>query len=172
MASISSRTDFIGDVNLAQLTGIDADLTNLITQVEKKYLRLLFGDDLYILFIAGLVAETTKYETLRDGENYKIGDLTYVYEGLKKMLLYFIFAEYKIITLSEDTSIGTVRQTKDKSNNLHRYEVEKVSNDAFNKGVDLFHDAYDYIYYNSSDFATWEYFDIKKRSHFDKLSYS
>jgi len=165
--SISAQADFIGDVNLTQITGtLATDLVAMITQVEKKYLRLLLGDDLYVLFIAGIAAETEIYETLLEGEEYENGGSTWVYEGLEKMLLYFIYAEWKIVRLSEDTSMGTVRQNKDKSNKLEMYHVEKISNDAFNKAVDLYHAAYNYLLINITDFETWVYTDIKKRSHF------
>lgn len=176
--SLTKKSDFKGDINISQLSSTDADFVDLTAQIEKEYLRLLLGDDLYLLLIADLDAETPQspqlspYVELVDGENYDNGSLTFVYEGLLKMLRYFIYAEWKIIRLSEDAEIGTVQQKKDKSDQLVRYEVEKISNEAFNKGVDLYYDACTYISFHNEDFPTWFFTRIQKRSHFGVNSVS
>jgi len=176
--SLTQKSDFKGDINITQLSSQNADFADLTAQVEKKYLRLLLGDDLYLLLIDDLDSSTPQspenspYIELVDGEDWINGSLTFVYEGLLKMLRYFIYAEWKIIRLSEDTEIGTVRQKKDKSCQLARYEVEKISNEAFNKGVDLYYEACTYISFHNEDFPTWFFTRIQKRSHFGVNSVS
>lgn len=170
--SFNAQSDFIGDVNITQSSDITTDLNQVITEVEKKMLRLLLGDNLYLLLIADLTdwePQNAPYIKLVDGEDYEVGDRTYIYEGIKKMLRYFVFAEWKMNNYASDTNTGTVRKTKELSDNLTKYEIEKESNQAWNRGVDLYKQCYYYLDYNSSDFETWDYVMLRKRNHFDVL---
>ncbi len=170
--SFNSQSDFTGDVNITQSSDIAPDFAKVITDTEKKYLRLLLGDDLYLLFIDDLdagVPQTEKYVNLLDGENYENGGYTWIYEGLKRMLRYFTFAEWKLVHYASDTNIGTVRKTKDTSENLTKYDIEKESFTAFNKGIVLYNQAFQYLDFMSISFETWIFTELKKKSHFQVL---
>ena len=168
---ILAQTDFIGDIELTQSADITTALNSFITTNEKKYLRLVLGDDLYIKFNADLtdgVPQTTIYKDLLDGKNYEIGSLYYVYRGLKSMLKYFVFYQYKMGTYTTDTDTGTAILQKDASIRESRFNVERDANDAWNKGVEILQEVIFYIFNNISDFSTYSGMNLKTKHQFYK----
>ncbi len=165
-----TQDEFKGDIQITQSADISSNLTEIIEKSEKKYLRLLLGDDLYLKLIADLnngIPQTQKYKDLMDGVTYSNGARNIIYDGLRQMLRYFCYSEYIKINYV-DTSIGFVKQDKVNSDNIGNLFTEDNSNKAFNKGLQLYKSAYVFIIYKLDDYPTFSYTDLKYKSLFTK----
>jgi len=162
--AFNSQSDFKGDVNITQSSEVTEDLNQVIIDVEIEILSKLLGDDLYLLLIADLdgnyAPQTQKYKDLVNGKEYKRAGYTVNYQGIKRMLRYFVYSEWLKTGRISNVSGGTVIETKDKSESLSRFEIRAEANRAYNKGMTLYLKAYDFLYNNSVDYPTWEYKDI------------
>lgn len=145
---ILSKTDFTG-VWLISLNGVnDSYINSIIADTEKKYLRMLLGDDLYLQFITGL-GETVipqKWLDLRDGKNYTYVDRMFIWEGVKEMLKYFTWVEYHNQSRQMSKPTGLAVPSIENSEVLNNADMGVVLSAHYNKGV--------YIALNGHDFIT------------------
>lgn len=155
--SLNLITEFIGDVAVSQNKYNTDHLNQIIADTEERILKDLLGDDLYHKFIDGLALETPPdiYVDLRDGLTYKVynkdGVLVNVkYEGVKKMLRYFTFAEIIKFQDSENTDVGQVEPNQSNSNRVAKNQLAVKIENAYNKGVAL----YGFDIENYSDYIT------------------
>jgi hypothetical protein len=91
------NTDFIGKYKISQSTFTTEDLNNFISQYEKKYLYDLLGKTLADLFIADLVNYVPVdpiYLDVYNEINKVINGCLRISDGLKNMILGFIYFEY------------------------------------------------------------------------------
>ncbi len=163
-----TQADFVGDIEITQSANITDKLNSIIDTVEKNILKLLLGDDLYILFIADLVdgePQITKYINLLNGTTYDYGERKYIYDGLKAMLKYFIYSEY-IKYNSLQATVGTVIPEKDNSITMSDFDISELSNDAYNKGVKYYREAISYIVINIEDYPTFDYTSLNYKFNF------
>ena len=155
-----NQEDFVGDIEITQSANITDKLNSIIETVEKNILRLLLGDDLYILFLADLDGnnepQTTNYINLLNGINFDYGERKYIYDGLKLMLKYFIYSEY-IKYNSLQATVGTVIPEKDNSITMSDFDISELSNKAYNKGIKYYREAISYIVINIEDYSTFDY---------------
>lgn len=171
--AISVVTDFIGDVALQQVSNPANTITSEITRVEKIVLRDLLGDKLYNEADTNGMTDGTptaaKFTALLEGETYTDNDsLEKIYEGLERMLLYFIYAEY-IKIQAQDTIAGMKVMTQNNSKPVNQNKVNLLSRNAYNKGVDLYNSALKYIWvkeetYFTTDIEEWTYKRYEKET--------
>jgi hypothetical protein len=123
MATIVKATDFeTGDIKISQNNTAEIDLSEFIQECEDDILPDLFGNELYDLFIADLAAPTAgdptgarfidifnKFRKEQDCGVLKS-------EGIKKMLMRFIWAKYVIDQRFQNTVTGMVINESENSN--------------------------------------------------------
>ena len=144
---IVDTTYFKGMINV-QFAESAAAANTILGQyewVEKDILKKAFGPPLYELYVAGIAAETQKYENIRDGTTYTVtnkdGDtVTVRWNGLlntdkDSLLAYFIFAQYAADQNSYNTSIG--EQSANNQNSTLVFPESKIRQ-AYNRGVELY----------------------------------
>jgi hypothetical protein len=113
MGLLISKTDFVGVYGLSQ--SISDTIDPYILKWEKLYLRELMGAELYDLFVASFVGvlPTGDYLTLYNEINQDVcGGLLHS-EGMKKMLLGFIWYEYASGTAHKHSDTGIVAGTNE-----------------------------------------------------------
>lgn len=141
-------TDFIGEIEIHfSSLGVIESAAKLgrYSYVETEILVELLGYDLYKSFVAGIaeIIPAQKWLDLRDGKDYQVtnknGQLVYIkWGGIREMLKYFVYAEYKKM---ERTTAVVNGETK------NNYQNGESANDSFfltkymnayNKGVYLY----------------------------------
>ena len=119
MGILISASDFTGENKIATDVFTDAELDTFITIYEAKLLYELLGIELYDLFIADLVAgvpQTPKYVTIYDAFVKEIDDEMITSDGMKVMLVKWVFFHYvrtqpQTNTIQGNTeAMGTINQ--------------------------------------------------------------
>ena len=156
-----------GTLKLAIHDSKAVDFNNIVTEYQETYLQKLLGEYLYQLFIAAIDGGSPeqKWVDLRDGADFTVSyngsDLILKWLGLKNMLKYFMFFEYKKQNVSTDTITGESK--KQNLNSVFALESRKM-NDSFNKGLKLYGLDYNYIAINKSQSYTPNYYNKYKNS--------
>ena len=165
--------DFIGEINLdlSSDNNVQAQFEALGNQVINDILLDLFNDKLYNDFYADLsngVPQTQKFIYLLDGKTYiRISGETKKYEGLKRMLRYFVYDAYLEFTHTQNISTGQATNQNENSVIISRSQLRKVRANIQNKAVNLYNRAILFIndnytdYFSGSDYSFWS--PIKKR---------
>lgn len=110
--SIVVNTDFAGEYAIPQTRFDNIDF--FIEKYEKKYLVQLLGADLYDLFIADLTApnpqvpQTQRFIDIFDEFQIDESICIYVSEGIRIMLIQFIYFHYIRENQTLNTANGTV----------------------------------------------------------------
>lgn len=164
--------DFIGEVNLdlSNDSNVQAHFEAMATQVENDILRDLLNDKLYndlIADLSGGVPVSAKFLQLVNGTSYvtDYGE-TVIYDGLKRMLKYFVYAFYMDNQWSFNSSVGQMTAKNENSDLVSRSDLRKIRKLAHNKAIKLYNKAIIFIYdnwetyFSSTDFAFWH--PIKK----------
>lgn len=151
--------DFIGEVNLdlSNDANVQAHFISMGRQVEDDYLRDLLNDKLYNDLIADLDGSgnpvTQKFIDLVDGKTYiNNAGVTVIYEGLKRMLKYFVWSETLDFTWSRNVSTGQIINTNENSQVISRSNLRKVRSKNHNKAVNLYNSAAIFINDNYEDY--------------------
>lgn len=147
--AISVKSDFVGDVDLAQ-ANIDSNLTPVIAWEERDILTKLMGAKLYNeAVIDGMTngsPGTQKFIDLLNGVTYtNTGGFEVNYLGLKKMLLYFIWAEYVKTFMANHRETGLIINNEDNARRPSSIFVEQETRKKRDKGVNLYNEAWAYI---------------------------
>ena len=157
--SILTTSDFTGK-HLVVLNGnatLLAEFNSVIADVEKRYLRSLLGDDLYIAFIAGLSENTPhdKWVALRDGENYKTYDYNddnemytfqKVFQGIKEMLKYFTRIEWYNYNRFARRNIGIVKTEVENGTMASQDQFQDSQILLLNEAIEIYNEAIEYVY--------------------------
>lgn len=123
MADIVSPADFTtGDILISQSEKKEIDLEVIIPIVEKDVLQKMFGKELYDLFIVDFDAPTAGEPTdqrFKDVFNEFYIDEDFqpplISEGIKRMLMRFIWADYVRDQPFQNTTVGMVRNQEENS---------------------------------------------------------
>jgi hypothetical protein len=123
MSSIIQISDFESGRNSIALNRYQTDdLQTYIDKYERKYLLMLFGQELYDLFIADLdvngIPQRQKYLDLFNPFYKEIYNEFFDSLGLKKMLegvVYFYFVRDKF---SQQTTVGVSKSKSENSDNV------------------------------------------------------
>jgi len=117
--SIIQTSDFKGEYKVAQ--DCYSDLSGYIEKYEKKYLQMILGAELYLLFIADLTVDTPQtpqtqrfIDIFNEFQTTDNGCLVYS-EGIKKMLIQFIYFHITRDIPNAKTSTGTVMMANENS---------------------------------------------------------
>ena len=170
--AIITTADFIGEIAVSLNEINSANFQIYIDRVMPEVLKNLMGDKLYNLYLADLDAsgepQTQIYINLIDGVTYEDNaGYDVIYEGMKRSLRYFIFADYKI-NMYKNTESGQVRMTSSNSVNSSWFNVFNEANRFNDKGVILFNQAIKYIWTNYEDYfedlADWTYEKMEMKS--------
>ena len=150
---IVSKSDFVGEYSVSK-TSYD-QLDWYIEKYEKKYLQKILGAELYGLFKDDLTVTDPQVPQaprfLDIFEPFAIDDDNYVVDsdGIKKMLVQFIYFHYVRELQSENSASGTVTNSVELGINA-KYEGNIVT--VFNEAVDNSHAIQWYIYDRKTEF--------------------
>ena len=165
-------TRFITHDDFTGWYAIDEDYYNstIVEDVEKNVLTDLLGVNYYNDFIDDLDGnndpQTAIWTKFKDGEEYTNGYLI-KYSGIIEMLV--AFAYYEILK-SKEFSVGTgfINPNNENSRVKSKTELLAIANERYNKGVNLYVQAEQWILYNSESFPNWKH---KTKSYKQLISY-
>jgi hypothetical protein len=158
MSKIVKPTDFIGKYSISQNSFDVIKLQAFIDKYEKKYLYDLLGvtlgDLLYtdIVGVTFLPPPTVIYATIFNPLNSDTNNIRS--NGIKEMLLGFIYWEYCIQNLIKNTPTGFVVAANEVSNAIDWNSTPIYSN--YNESVETYRDIQIYVYNNSIDYPDYK----------------
>lgn len=134
--SIIRATDFTGEYKIA--TDVYNSIDTYITKYEKNILLHLLGADLYDLFIADLTAPTPQtpqtaiYTAIFNPFQLDDGGLIVISEGIKTMLIQYIYFFILRDNLNIKTPTGTVNMQNENSTaaKFTGFNLEESYNDS------------------------------------------
>jgi hypothetical protein len=152
--------DFVGKYELAKSN--DDKIDEYIEEYEEKHLTELLGKELFDLFEATVDENTHKpvgapYLNIYNPFTEEINGLIYTSEGLKKMLLGFIYFQYVRDNRVKQTMNGAVEQQTEvssKSDNTFLYP-------RYNQAVTTYRAIQVYILDNLTTYST--FLGVRKR---------
>ena len=151
--SIVVKTDFVGEYNVSK-TNYD-HLDTYIEKYEKHYLLKLLGGELYGLFIADLtitdpqIPQTTRFINLFNAFYEDYEEQLIISEGIRKMLVQFIYFHYVRELQTENSASGTVTNSVELGVNA-KYKGNIVT--VYNQGVKNAQAIQWYICKNEADY--------------------
>ncbi len=161
MGLIINESDFVGDYKVA--TNSYTDLASYITKYEERYLRELLGATLFNLFKADkenpsqdLIYVAIEDEFAEDNSNDSIIEWRpnieslIVSEGMKVMLLGFIYWEYTRKSTIKPTVAGIV--VGDPSNSTNASLENSALYDRYNNSVRTYQAIQWFIMENEDDY--------------------
>jgi hypothetical protein len=146
--AILQTSDFVGEYKIS--TSRFSELDKYIEKYEKYYLLRLMGKDLYDLFIADLtgttpqVPQTTRFINIFEPFDIipNLSNGLVISEGIKVMLIQFIYFQYIINTNDFNTISGQVQSSNENStNNSYKGNIIEV----YNKAIDNYRNIQEYI---------------------------
>lgn len=138
MEQLVQAVDMQGVIKLALHDNKKQDFNSISTEYQEFYFQKLLGDELYNEFDSGLaeVTPNQKWLDLRDGADFTTSDgKALKWLGLKNMLKFIIYYEYKKDNRSVDTISGETK--KQNLHSIYANENAKLQK-AYNKAVDLY----------------------------------
>lgn len=158
--AITQTTDFINRFHLSKTNLNTALLQDCIDRFEKKYLIKLLGAELYDLFIDGIeemVVDPIWTALLEDFHIDNNGCLIES-EGIKVMLLGFIYYEYVKIQTEKQTPIGN---TQPAAENASLIGVSSIVVQRQIWSTDTYKAIQQYILLNIDDYPTFNGVEMK-----------
>lgn len=149
MGLLIAKTDFIDTYALA--SSISDSIDAYIDEYEEKYLRELLGVSLFTLFKADVTNSapvTAKYLTIFNEINSDECGFLLHSDGMKKMLLGFVWYEYVVGTQITHTSTGVVSDVNEISVNADN----SLTYRQYNRAIDTYRAIQYYINKNSADY--------------------
>lgn len=163
--SIVLNSDFVGKYELTLTQYNTALIDTYIEIYEKKYLIKLLGGQLYDLFIDDLTAGvpvTAIYLAIYNPLYIDLYNETLVSNGIKEMLLGFIYYHYTLDQQQAQTSVGV---TAPKGENSEGINMNHISQNRFNDNVEPFRAIQSYIKTNAINYPTFNGSEIKLQYH-------
>lgn len=154
--SILIITDFKGDYKLSEFASNEDRINEQIDIVERKILDYLLGVDLKDEFTTALESPTPdqKWIDLRDGKKYTYNETAIRFDGVKKMLIPFTYAE--IVDKDYfDSPQGVIQQNADAGNRIQAHAKHMLVKNAYNDGVAQYKNAQLFIDENIDDYPNW-----------------
>ena len=144
--SIVAKTDFVGEYNVSK--NCYDQLDTYIEKYEKHYLLKLLGGELYSLFIADLtvtdpqIPQITRFINLYNAFYDDYESCLVISEGMRKMLVQFIYFHYVRESQVINTAGGTVTNSVELGVNA-KFQGNIVQ--VYNEGVKNSHAIQWYI---------------------------
>ena len=157
MGLLISNSDFIGKYKVSTNSFTASVLTDFTTQYETIYLKELLGKDLSDLFIADLTAQaptTPIYLTLYNYLEVESYNKMYVSQGMKDMMLGFIYYEFNRKDKIKQTINGAVVNQSELSREAGFTENSITMN--YNDSVDYYKTIQMYINDNLTDYPLFK----------------
>ena len=149
---IVTISDFVGKYQLHSGTYVTANIQAYIDKYEPKYLRELFGAELYTDFMSDLDQQTNepkspnfRYVYFPFAEDVNVFQML-VSEGIKEMLLGFIYFEYSKDLQNQMTPYGNVQNKSELSNTVST--LSSTIWTRYNESVRTFMAIRDWMYLN------------------------
>ena len=153
--SIVLNSDFVGKYELT-VNQFNIDLIDsYIEKYEDYYLSQLLGASLSSAFISNLTAGVPTnpiYLTIFNPLSYDFNNKVITSNGIKEMLLGFIYYHYVSDSDQIQTSIGTVAPSNENSVGVG---LNTLIMSRFNRGLDTMLAIQNYIYENRSTYPTY-----------------
>ena len=152
---IVANTDFVGKYEL-NINQFNEDLIDAyILKYENYYLTQLLGASLSTLFIADLTAgvpSDADYLLIFNPLSYDFNNDTIISNGIKEMLIGFIYYNFIKDESQIQTSNGTVSP---KGENSNKMMLNNITNSRFNDSVVTFEAIQKYIEDNRATYPTY-----------------
>lgn len=138
---ITTKTDYKGKIRISTAKGTQLD--EYITEYERKYLKMLLNVECYN-DIKDTDPLAQKYLDLINGVQYTNdnGDLV-DFEGLKKILLRFIYAEY--VSDNFQTSIGGNVSSINENSSVLKGGNTTIIAQRYNEAIDRLYGLYEFL---------------------------
>jgi len=159
MGKIVKTTDFVGKYSISQNSFNGSDLQAFIDKYEKVYLRDLLGlvlGDLLYADIAGstfLPPVTARYTVIFNAIAQEINGCDVVSNGIKEMLLGFIYFEFVKTQSVHNTTTGNVMAQNEVSVQVDWNSTEVYNN--YNEAINSYRAIQIYINENSSTYPEY-----------------
>lgn len=157
--SIVKTSDFVGEYKVS--TSRFTELEVFITKYEKYYLLRMFGKELYDLFIADLTAPTPQIpQTARFTTIFEPFDsiptfepFLNISEGIKQMLVMFIYFHYVRESQSYNSIAGQVVNSNENATNVSTgFNII----DAYNAAVDTYQNIQEYLLQDPTNYPEYQ----------------
>ncbi len=161
MSLFVKPSDFAqGDLKLAYNNLSEATLQAVCDSVETETLWELFGVEMAEAFIADFDVDTQeclqlKYEVLRAPFAVQCGSEVLMSEGIKRMLMYFVFFEYGRMQATQMREIGATSAAAENSTPVSG--IGAGLHLKYNKGVSRYTAIQQYISYNPQNYDYTSY---------------
>jgi len=159
MGKIVKTTDFVGKYKISQNGYAETDLQAFIDKYEKVYIRRLLGITLGDLFYADIAVSTflppvtARYTVLFNAIAQELNGCDVISNGVKEMLIGFIYWEYVRFTQTQNTLNGSVVQENETA-----VQVDLASTpiyDNYNEAIDSYTAIQYYVNYNKADYPEY-----------------
>jgi hypothetical protein len=150
MSQITDINLFRGIINIdTSRQEIEEELIDYCLTIEADALRKILGDTLYTEYLQD-EGEGDKWDELINGIDgtFEYNNKTVTYTGLVDKICYLIYLKYVQDQVSSNTTFGEV--VPDPSNGTQQYNTPKMVR-AYNKWVDAFNSAVDFINYKNTE---------------------
>ena len=159
--------DYIGKYHIAKDEYTEENLDQYIKDNEKKYMRCLLGDSLYVEWIGDLLPTSIDVPQLPQQQRFLDllnGGITYqdsykktvLYEGVRSMLLGFVYSEFLPDNWSRHTVTGNAKSNRDVSELTTPNQTVIQAEKRFNDSVNYYQAAQQYIKRNTSTFPEYQ----------------
>ncbi len=158
MGKIVKTTDFVGKYSISQNSYNSDDLQAFIDKYEKVYLRDLLGLTLGDLLYADITAynppATARYLVLFNPIAQEINNCDVISDGIKEMLIAFIYWEFVKTQASSVAVIGNVSPQAEVSTGVDFNSTEVYN--IYNVGIASYRAIQIYINNNSSTYPEFK----------------
>ena len=155
--AIIQTSDFVGEYQLASDNFSEYEV--YIDRYEKFYLVMLLGADLYADFIADLtpttpqVPQTPIYQSIFEPFDIDYSNCIYSSEGIKQMLVEFIYFHILRDLPNEKRLSGNVRLKSESAEAMPYNGLNLIP--AYNQAVENYHNIQWYICENETNYPTY-----------------
>jgi hypothetical protein len=154
MGLLIVKSDFVGKFELAK--SINDKIDSYIAKYEENYLRDLLGSELFTLFKNDVIdnePQSEEYLTIFNPINININDVEVRSEGLKDMLLGFIYFDYERDNRYKTSNIGQTKNNPDSGSN--EFDLFHL-NSRYNDSIKTYQNIQYYICANKSIYPTYK----------------
>jgi hypothetical protein len=126
MGILINKEDFIGKWSIAFNEYTSEELDDFIEENEKKFIVSLLGAELGQLFIDDLVSQvpqTARFISIYNEFFIDDGDCVFISDGMKKMMLGFVFFDYVRHQDKKNTISGMVQNESELANQIPSFNV-------------------------------------------------